>query len=277
LVTEGVEAETHSYLSSDIGVTPEETSRGELLTVTSVSKSFGGFKAVDDVTLRIDAGECLTILGPNGAGKSTLFALIGGQLRPDAGRVMFAHRDVTRWPANRISKLGLSRTFQVARTFSTFTVRDNLRVALSAATGLKSMSLVGRLLLNSEDEDRVSEALTIAGLERIGNRLSGDIGEGDRKRLDIARVLVQPSKLLLLDEPTAGLSAGDTTRMIELIRVVRVRHPELGLMLTAHDMNVVREVSDRALLLARGRVIAEGLPDEVLNSSVARESYLGDE
>lgn len=246
----------------------------ETLRVDGVSKRFGSVVAVDSVSLRVDAGETLGLLGANGAGKTTLFGVIGGQHRATTGRVFLDDRDVTRKGPARRAHLGVTRCFQVARAYNSYTVRENLVLASDAARG-GTLSPFSRLRQPSDVEGRVGDALRSAGLDGVAHKPASEISEGDRKRLDVARALVRDSSLLLLDEPTAGLSTEGVGRMIDLIARIREARPSMAVVITAHDLRVMRELVGHAVLMVYGKVEVTGPIEEVLTHPVTIQTYLG--
>jgi branched-chain amino acid transport system ATP-binding protein len=245
------------------------------LELVGVTKAFGAVRAVNDVSFVVAESELLALLGANGAGKSTLYSLIGGQERATSGKIMLDGKEISRRTAHAISRMGLLRSFQVARVYDSYTVRQNLILSMLAA-GRRAFSLRTGLSLPAEQLELVDSALERAGLADHADRNCAAITESDRKRLDIARVLVRPARVVLLDEPTAGLSTEDVGRMIDLIADLRRAEPRLSIVLTAHDMNVVRELADRALLLVSGAVRVGGTVNEVLNHPETIQTYLGE-
>jgi len=245
------------------------------LELTGVVKQFGTMRAVDDVSFGVAPGELVALLGANGAGKSTLFEVIGGQERATEGRVLLGGTDITRRSAHTIARMGLLRSFQVAKVFDSYTVRQNIVLSMLGSSR-RAFGLRGALRISSAEHAIVDSAIERAGLAEHANRSCVGISESDRKRLDIARVLVRPAKVVLLDEPTAGLSTEDIDRMITLVQELRRDQPELSIVLTAHDMNVVRQLADRALLLVSGRSRVAGSVADVLRHPETIRTYLGE-
>lgn len=243
------------------------------LVVENVRRSYGGFVAVGGVSLQADAGSCLAVVGPNGAGKSTLFAIISGQTRPDSGRVLVNGRDVTKVKPDRRSSLGLSRTFQVARLFDTFTVRESVVIAMQAAhrkgrwtsDPLKSRQIV-------EKSDEVLEFVRLAS---SADRLVRELTQGERKRLEFGMAFAQDPAVLVLDEPTAGMGREDTETVLEILTTAKSTPGGPMILLTAHDMDVVFGLADRLIVMAQGTVLMEGEPQEVANHPLVAEVYLG--
>lgn len=243
------------------------------LVVEDVRRTYSGFTAVGGVSLEAAPGSCLAVVGPNGAGKSTLFAIISGQTKPDSGRVLVNGRDVTKVKPDRRSGLGLSRTFQVARLFNTFTVRESVVTAMQAArrTGrLTADPLKSRLITERSDE-----VLEIVRMRASANRLVGELTQGERKRLEFGMAFAQDPSVLVLDEPTAGMGREDTETVLEILKEAKSSSKDLMILLTAHDMDVVFGLADRLVVMAQGKVLMEGDPQEVANHPTVAEVYLG--
>ncbi len=244
-----------------------------LLVADGLIKSFGGVHAVREVGFRLERGERLAVIGPNGAGKSTLFAVIGGQLRPDGGRVRLDDRDVTGLAAHRLARAGVARTFQVAAAFASMTVAENVQLALLSRQ---------RRLFGVWRAARFKERIpAMAVLERLGlgrqaDRPAGVLAYGDLKRLELALALALEPVLLLMDEPTAGMASAERHALMDLTGEV-VAERGLGLLFTEHDMDVVFAHADRVLVLARGEVVAAGAPAAIRADPEVRALYLGDD
>ncbi|HEU5035580.1 MAG TPA: ABC transporter ATP-binding protein [Nocardioides sp.] len=230
--------------------------------------------AVRGVDLDVAPAECVSIIGPNGAGKSTFFGTVAGEHRPTAGSIEYAGRDVTSWSAARLARHGVSRTFQVARLFGSRTVEDNLMVARVAADrrSVRAWNVFGR---SSRGRTQVQDVMEELDLAALAQAPAGVLAQGDRKRLELAMALVQDPTVLLLDEPTAGMSLDDTERTIRTLARIRSEHRRMTIILTAHDMDVVFALSDRVVLMGQGKVVVHGTPEEVENAPETRELYLG--
>lgn len=251
--------------------------RPPLLQATGLAKAWGGVRAVDNVDLEVAAGEIVALIGPNGAGKSTCFNLINGQLRPDAGRVLLAQpdgamRDITGVGPGRAFRAGIGRTFQVAATFSSMTVRENVQTALAAARGqIMRPWGAGRNMA----KDDAMDLLELAGMRAQAERAAAELAYGDIKRLELAIALAGAPRLLLMDEPTAGMAAAERAALMQTVSAI-ARAQSIGVLFTEHDMDAVFAHADRILVLDRGQVIASGAPDHVRDSPAVRAAYLGD-
>jgi branched-chain amino acid transport system ATP-binding protein len=243
-----------------------------LLAVEGLTKRFGGVVAARDVGFDLVAGELLAIIGPNGAGKSTVFNMVGGQLRPDAGRVLLGGEDITGRPPRAVCRLGVGRTFQVAQTFLSMTVLGNVQMALIAHAG-RTRDLVARA-----DSLFRAEALALlgrVGMEDAAERPIGELAYGDVKRVELAIALAAAPRLLLMDEPTAGMAPRERAALMQLTAGI-ARGEGIGVLFTEHDMDAVFAHADRILVLVRGEIIAEGPPEQVRGNPEVKRVYLGD-
>jgi ABC-type branched-subunit amino acid transport system ATPase component len=247
-----------------------------LLEVDAVHKHFDGVRAVDGVSFALAAGEFAALIGPNGAGKSTLFGTIAGQHRADRGGLRFAGRSILGWPAARLAHAGIGRTFQTAQTWGTLTVRENLQLALAAHAGRVRNPFTPLRLLYADEAEAL---LARVGLHTQAARAAADLAYPDTKRLELAIVLAGTPRLLLMDEPTAGMAVAERFALMDLVRALMEESPaerRLTVLFTEHSMEVVFGYAQRVLVLARGRLIADGTPDEVRASAAARAAYFGD-
>jgi branched-chain amino acid transport system ATP-binding protein len=241
------------------------------LVAEGLRRSFGGVRAVDGVSFSVRAGELLALIGPNGAGKSTCFNLVGGQLRPDSGRVRLRGADITGLAPRRIFRAGVGRTFQITATFGSMTVRENVQmVLLSHARRLFGLWRPARTLAREAAE----ALLARVGMEAQAERPCGVLAYGDLKRVELAIALAGAPCLLLMDEPTAGMAPAERAALMALAATI-ARESGIAVLFTEHDMDVVFGHADRVLVLDRGRTIAEGTPAEVRADARVRAVYLG--
>jgi branched-chain amino acid transport system ATP-binding protein len=243
-----------------------------ILEVENLSKSFDGFAAVADVSFQIDKGELCSIIGPNGAGKSTLFNLITGHITIDKGSVVFNGINITRMKAHKICRLGLGRSFQRVNIFPRLTVFENVQSAVLAHMGRSFDFYSGVQPLFREETE---EILKMVGLNEYRDEMSGSLAYGFQKQLELGIALAGEPQMLLLDEPTAGMSARETRATIELIGRI-AREKGLTLLFTEHDMAVVFSISERILVLHQGKLIASGQPDEVRANPDVQKIYIGE-
>ena len=242
-----------------------------LLSVRGLTKSFGGVRAVDGVAFDLEAGEMLALIGPNGAGKTTCFNIVGGQLAPDAGSVTLAGNEIVGLAPDAIWRLGVGRTFQIAETFASLTVRENVQLALiSHARRVLAFWRPARLQFRAEAD----ALLASVDMAEQGERATSALAYGDVKRLELAIALAHRPRLLLMDEPTAGMAPRERNELMALAR--RLAHEQsIGVLFTEHSMDVVFAHADRIIVLARGELIAEGSPALVRDDPRVREVYFG--
>ncbi len=244
-----------------------------LLSVQMLNKHFGGIVATDNLSIDVAPGEIHAVIGPNGAGKTTLVAQLSGMLRPDGGKVLFDGHDITTLPAPKRSMLGLARSFQITSIFRDFSAIDNVALAIQAHSGhsfrfWRSARTDPRLL------EPAREVLKQVGLEERANVISGNLAHGEQRQLEIAMALATKPKLLLLDEPMAGMGAEDSEQMTRFLISLKGKYTML---LIEHDMDAVFRLADRITVIVYGKAIATGTPEEIRVNDEVRTAYLGDE
>jgi len=242
-----------------------------VLAVEGLRKSFGGVAAVDGVSFSVGPGEMLALIGPNGAGKTTCFNMVGGQLRPDAGSVRLDGREIGGMQPRSVCRLGVGRTFQVTATFASMTARENVQVAVMAHRRTTWRWWRPAYALESTAANAL---LNQVGLAAQAERAAGVLAYGDLKRLELAMALAAEPRLLLMDEPTAGMAPRERVALMQLVRSV-AKERALAVLFTEHDMDVVFGVSDRIAVLARGALIASGDPEAIRADPQVRAIYLG--
>lgn len=242
----------------------------EVLKTDSLTKSFGGLTAVDDVSFTVQEGDLQSIIGPNGAGKSTFFKLISGELKPTSGQIMFDGKDITGLPQTTVSHLGIAVAYQITNIFPMLSVFENVRVA--AQSRKTTFNFWTRAMSHGEIQDRTFHILEQIALAREKDEIAANLSHGDQKRLEIGIALATRPKLLLLDEPTAGLAPAETRQTIELIKKIA---QDLTIILVEHKMKVIMEVSDKITVLHYGKLLAQGGPDDIRENEEVRRVYLG--
>ena len=242
-----------------------------LLKVTHLEKHFGGLKAVDDVSFELNPGELLALIGPNGAGKSTTFNMVNGQLRADGGSILFDGQELIGRKPREIWKRGVGRTFQIAETFASLTVIENVQMALLSADA-KLFSMWRRAAEHKRAEAR--SLLEQVGMASQADRPCSELAYGDVKRVELAIAMANQPKLLLMDEPTAGMAPKERNELMALTKKLVVERG-LAVLFTEHSMDVVFAYADRMIVLARGRLIAEGKPLEIRDHPKVQEVYFG--
>lgn len=252
---------------------PEELdlSHGAILYLESISVSFDGFKAIDDLNLYIDAGELRCIIGPNGAGKTTMMDIITGKTRPDTGSAYFGQRiDLLQMTEPEIAQLGIGRKFQKPTVFEHHSVFENLELAMDSDKRVWP-TLFAKL--SDEQRSRIEEVMEIIGLQKQSSQLSGSLSHGQKQWLEIGMLLMQNPLLLLVDEPVAGMTHQEMDRTAELLTSLAGRH---SVVVVEHDMDFVRSIARKVTVLHQGSVLAEGSMDEVQNDPRVIEVYLGE-
>ena len=249
-----------------------------LLTVESIRKEFGGLLAVSDLDFTIPAESIVSLIGPNGAGKTTFFNMLTGVYKPTSGQIVFDGTDVTGKPPHAITKLGIGRTFQNIRLFPQMTALENVLVGMhSRLKGGILGSIFGTPRVRREEHEAHEKGralLRYSGLGRVDDEIAENLSYGDQRRLELARALATEPKLLLLDEPTAGMNPQETAAFTDFLAKLRTERP-ISILLIEHDMKVVMGISERVTVLDYGQKIAEGTPTEIQKNERVIEAYLG--
>jgi branched-chain amino acid transport system ATP-binding protein len=245
-----------------------------VLSVTDVHKNFGGLQALNDINLEIERGKTHAIIGPNGAGKSTLLNVCVGRITPERGSVVFEGEVLTGKSPHEINQAGVARVFQTPEIFPELTLLDNVLVpALAKRDGAFRFDAFRRLDSQAEIRDEAAHVLEDLGLKDQMHHEANNLSRGDKRRLELAMCLIQHPRLLLLDEPTAGMSRHDTNRTIDILMQIKERG--MTKVIIEHDMHVVFSLADHITVLAQGKIIAEGSPDSVRGNPKVQEAYLG--
>ena len=252
---------------------PAPAVKKPFLRMENVSRHFGTLKAVDGVSFEMNAGELRAVIGPNGAGKTTFFNLISGLLPPTAGDVVFEGENITRQTIVQRVARGIIRTFQITEILPDLSVYENIRIGVETAAGLNARPWIGHAERAAVNR-RVAELIDIVSLDGKANRLVGEMAHGDQRVVEVAVALSVRPRLLLLDEPTAGMGDHETDHMVGLIRKL---HAEQGMsiLFIEHDMDIVFGIAQRITVLDQGRVLAEGTPDAISSDAKVRAAYLG--
>jgi len=256
--------------ASDRDPRPAREASEPILNVVSLAKSFDGIDAVRDVSFAVHAAEIVALIGPNGAGKTTCFNLIHGELAPDRGDVRFEGRTLLGTPTHRLARRGIARTFQVAATFASMTVRESIALALAARAGRDGTMLSAPLSTHSTRADAL---LRRTGIEALADAHCAALAYGDAKRLELALALAAVPRLLLMDEPTAGMTPRARRELMQLASEL-ARSGGVAVLFTEHDMDVVFAFADRIVVLDRGEVIASGVPDTIRADARVQAAYL---
>lgn len=239
------------------------------LTIEGLEVDFGGFKAVDGMTTVIDEGELRVVLGPNGAGKTTLMDLISGKTSSTAGQVRLFGRDITNRPEHQIARAGVGRKFQIPSVFRELTVHDNLRVAVSHDPSVFRNLHFG---MARRDIDRIDEVIELTGLEPVLDVFAGDLSHGQMQWLELGMLITQQSKVILLDEPTAGMTQAETSKTADIILRMKGSHT---LLVVEHDMGFVKKIAERVTVMHLGKLLAEGPMAKIEQDTAVRDAYLG--
>jgi len=268
-------ATAHGPAGADAqAATPQAAAAGPFLRMENVSRHFGTLKAVDDVSFDMAAGELRAVIGPNGAGKTTFFNLISGLLPPSHGRVIFDGEDITRRSIpHRVAK-GIVRTFQITEVFPDLSVFENIRIGVETAGGLNSRPWISRSERAAVNA-RIDELIETVSLGGKVDRVVSELAHGDQRVVEVALALSMNPRLLMLDEPTAGMGDNETDHMVELVRRLHAQEG-LSILFIEHDVNIVFGIAERITVLDQGEKIAEGTPEEVSADERVRLAYLGE-
>ncbi len=243
-----------------------------LLEVSELSRHYGGVKATDQVSLQVREGECNAIIVPNGAGKTTLIGQLCGELTSDSGSIHFDGHSVTAMPLHKLVQRGLARSFQITSVFDDMSVLANVAVAVQAHRG-HSFRFWRAVSAHDRINREALEVLCLVGIDARQHELAGALSHGERRQLEIAMALATKPKLLLLDEPMAGMGADESQQMLEVLQTLK---GTLTILLVEHDMDVVFSLADTISVLVYGRIVETGTPEHIRSSTVVREAYLGD-
>jgi branched-chain amino acid transport system ATP-binding protein len=250
-----------------------------MLSVTNLGISFGGLRAVDSFNIAIEKGELYGLIGPNGAGKTTIFNLLTGVYKSDTGRILLDDVNLTGLSTIEINKAGIARTFQNIRLFKNLSVLDNVKIGLHNDNKYSTLAGILRLpsyfKIEKEMNERAEDILKVFGLDKEANLLSANLPYGKQRKLEIARALATNPKLLLLDEPAAGMNPAETDELMETITVIRKKY-NVTILLIEHDMKLVAGICEKIFVLNFGMELANGLPQEVLNNPEVIKAYLGE-
>jgi branched-chain amino acid transport system ATP-binding protein len=239
-----------------------------------LSRHFGALRAVDGVSLQIEAGSLHSIIGPNGAGKTTLFNLLSCYFPPTGGKVFLHGKDITHTPVHRVAHLGLGRSFQITNVFPNLTVLENARLA-AQAMGRHNFSFWNQASKIKDYMDRAREAIKQVGLEKKESLLTSVLPHGDKRKLELAILLAANPQVLLLDEPTAGMASEQVPQFLEVIHSIR-DNGRKTIVLVEHNMSVVISISDRITVMHQGKLLAEGTPKEIATNEAVQKAYLGE-
>ncbi|MFH1358273.1 MAG: ABC transporter ATP-binding protein [archaeon] len=244
-----------------------------MLKITNLKKHFGGIKAVDNASFEIKDNKITALIGPNGSGKTTIFNLTTGTLKPDSGEIYFNKQDITKMKIHKISNLGISRLFQQARLFDNLSVKENLLLALSNKDTEFWKNLIN-YKFSQEDYNKVKKTAELVGITDFMNKQAGELSFGQKRLVEITRAIINPHKLLMLDEPVAGVNPKLRKQISDLL--TKLKKQGETVLLIEHDMNFTLGIADHVIVMDEGKVIAEGSPSEIKNNKAVLEAYLGE-
>lgn len=244
-----------------------------MLKIKKIKKYFGGVHAVDDCSFEIGENKITALIGPNGSGKTTIFNLISGLLKPDSGKIFLNKKEITKLKPETISNLGISRVFQQAHLFDNLTIEENLAIAIDN----KDMSLFNNILglnkINKKKKNKIKKILELIGIEKSLDHLCGELSYGQKRLIELARAILNPHQLLMLDEPVAGVNPKLRDKIKAILKDLKKRGETI--LLIEHDMNFTFTVADYVIVMDAGKVIAEGTPKQIKNNKLVLEAYLG--
>ena len=244
-----------------------------MLKIQNLSKKFGGVKAINACSFEIAKGKITALIGPNGSGKTTVFNLISGIIKQDSGKIFFDEKDITNFSVEQISNLGISRVFQQSKLFKNLTVRENLLLAIDNEDTKLWKNMFGLNKMTKEKKEKVSEILKEFGISEIENKTASDLSFGQKRLVELARTILNPHQLLMLDEPVAGVNPKIRQDIIKLL--LKLKKNGETILLIEHDMNFTLGLADDIIVMDAGKVIAVGKPNEIKNNKLVLEAYLG--
>lgn len=244
-----------------------------MLKIQHLSKKFGGVRAVNDCSFDIEKGKITALIGPNGSGKTTIFNLISGSIKPDQGKIFFDDKDITNYSVDQISNFGISRVFQQSKLFKNLTVQENLLLAIDNEDTKLWKNVFGLNNVTKEKKERIVKILKKLGISEIRNNLASDLSFGQKRLVELARTILNPHQLLMLDEPVAGVNPKIKKDISKLL--LNLKKEGETVLLIEHDLPFTSSVSDCIIVLDAGRVIAKGSPDEIKDNKRVLEAYLG--
>ncbi len=245
-----------------------------MLKIQNLSKHFGGVKAVNNCSFEIKENYITALIGPNGSGKSTVFNLISGVIKEDSGKIVYDKKDITHFSPEKVSNTGISRLFQKSQLFNNLTVKENLLLAIDNEDTKFWKNIIGRNKISEEKKEKVKEALGMIEMSVFANKLGRELSYGQKRLVEVVRTILNPHKLLILDEPIAGVTAKLRTRISEIL--FNLKKQGTTILLIEHDMNFALNIADEVVVLDDGVVIAKGTPNQIRNNKKVLEAYLGD-
>ncbi len=245
-----------------------------MLKIKNLSKHFGGVRAVDSCSFDIKENSITALIGPNGSGKSTVFNLISGVLKEDSGNIIYDKTNITHFLPEQVSNAGISRLFQKSQLFDNLTIKENLLLAIDNEDTKFWKNLLGKNKTTKEKENKVTEMLKLVEMESFSNKLGRELSFGQKRLIEIARTILNPHKLLMLDEPIAGVTPKLRTKISEIL--LNLKKQGATILLIEHDMNFALNLADEVIVLDEGKVIAKGTPSQIKNNKKVLDAYLGD-